>query len=281
MEAKILVCCHKQDVMETQAPYYPIQVGKAISGVDLGITGDDTGDNISDKNASYCELTGMYWAWKNLKNVDVVGLCHYRRYFDFHNQCPRYLAHVAYPTSDFDKINRQIPDEILQKVKDGYVVCVKPKYYLSLKLDYANAHISDDMRVLRSIIKETQDEAMQQAFFKVMNGSELMHYNMFMMSRADYDEYCSWLFGILAEAEKRIDISHYSPVQRRIFGYMAERLFNVWLYAKKQNKVIKKSILWFIDNPKELRRDTLIHHLIYNWRIRFANFISRPRRFEL
>ena len=44
-------------------------------------------DSISNKNDSYCELTGMYWALKNLKNVDVIGLCHYRRYFDFHKQC--------------------------------------------------------------------------------------------------------------------------------------------------------------------------------------------------
>ena len=84
---KILVCCHKQDVCATEPPYFPIQVGKAISQVDLGIQGDDTGDNISHKNASYCELTGMYWAWKNLKDVDVIGLCHYRRYFDFYGQC--------------------------------------------------------------------------------------------------------------------------------------------------------------------------------------------------
>ena len=87
---KILVCCHKRDVMATEEPYMPIHVGKALHpDVDLGIQGDDTGDNISLKNSSYCELTGMYWAWKNLKGVDVIGLCHYRRYFDFYGQCRR------------------------------------------------------------------------------------------------------------------------------------------------------------------------------------------------
>ena len=61
--------------------FLPIQVGRAISSVDLGIQGDDTGDNISWKNRNYCELTALYWAWKNLKEVDIIGLCHYRRYF--------------------------------------------------------------------------------------------------------------------------------------------------------------------------------------------------------
>lgn len=68
----------------------PIHVGKVLHpDVDLGIQRDDTGDNISLKNSSYCELTGMYWAWKNLRGVDVIGLCHYRRYFDFYGQCRR------------------------------------------------------------------------------------------------------------------------------------------------------------------------------------------------
>lgn len=77
----ILVCCHKQDYYAQKYPFLPIQVGRAISSVDLGIQGDDTGDNISWKNRNYCELTALYWAWKNLKEVDIIGLCHYRRYF--------------------------------------------------------------------------------------------------------------------------------------------------------------------------------------------------------
>ena len=80
---KILVACHKADpnIIKNDI-YFPIQVGKSLnSELDLGFQCDDTGDNISDKNGSYCELTALYWAWKNIKNVDYIGLCHYRRYF--------------------------------------------------------------------------------------------------------------------------------------------------------------------------------------------------------
>ena len=43
---------------------------------------DDEGDNISQKNKTYCELTAQYWAWKN-EDADYYGFFHYRRYLAF------------------------------------------------------------------------------------------------------------------------------------------------------------------------------------------------------
>ena len=83
-KVKILVACHKPDSVYEDEVYTPIHVGRAISKCtdDMHhMIGDDTGDNISDKNPMYCEVTAQYWAWKNLKDVEYIGLCHYRRYF--------------------------------------------------------------------------------------------------------------------------------------------------------------------------------------------------------
>ena len=170
MNVKILVSCHKKDVMASQEPYMPIHVGKALHPeLDLGIQGDNIGDNISEKNGSYCELTGMYWAWKNLKDVDIIGLCHYRRYFDFHGQAPFYKHSQRFVTDDFQNLDLSIPDKIIESVSNGSVVVAKPKHYgTSVAADYCIAHISDDFRTLQSVIYKTQPEYIKNAFFKII-----------------------------------------------------------------------------------------------------------------
>ena len=79
MDIKILVATHKKYDMPSEDIYLPIHVGRE-GKEDLGYQGDNQGENISLKNSNYCELTGLYWAWKNLQ-CDVIGLSHYRRYF--------------------------------------------------------------------------------------------------------------------------------------------------------------------------------------------------------
>jgi hypothetical protein len=280
MNVKVLVCCHKQDVKETNPPYYPIHVGKSISNIDLGIPGDNVGDNISYKNPSYCELTGMYWAWKNLKGVDVIGLCHYRRYFDFYNQGSKGHPYAMFSTADFSSIKRNIPDEIINKSINGYVVCPKSKHVLSVEMDYCCCHISDDFRTLKTIFKSTQSPEMIKAFYEVMNGCTLINYNMFLMNWNDFDRYCSWLFELLEKVERTIDITHYNPVQKRIFGYMAERLFNVWLYAEKRNQTIQVPVQWYVDNPMENSSKSFLMETISNLRFALSNFFFRSRRME-
>ena len=80
MNVKIIIAAHKVYEMPDDICYLPVHVGKAVNNKNIGFRGDDTGDNISVKNSSYCELTGLYWAWKNL-DADYLGLAHYRRYF--------------------------------------------------------------------------------------------------------------------------------------------------------------------------------------------------------
>lgn len=252
MTAKIIVCCHKQDIFANHEPYLPLHVGKAVSQAELGICGDDTGDNISSRNGSYCELTGMYWAWKNLKDVDVIGLCHYRRYFDFHHQTPSWAPHSVRSTADFTNTNLDIPEEVLQKVHQGAILT--PRYtncQLNMMADYCCSHNSDDFKVLQHIICQSQPESIKKAFYRVMYCcNNRPSYNMFIMKWSDFDDYCSWLFPILQEVEANIDITHYTTLQQRIYGYMSERLFLVWLLAKEK-KILREPVIWFteLDDP--------------------------------
>lgn len=249
--------------MATEKPYFPLHVGKALSNIALGddIAGDDTGDNISSKNASYCELTGMYWAWKNLSDTDVIGLCHYRRYFDFHGQCRKFVPFDEFPTSDFANIDISVPDKVIETLRSGQAIIAEPFYdKYNLATSYCIAHISEDLRTMQEAIRETQPEKFIRAFDTVMyRNNGLSHYNMFIMTWGDFDKYCRWLFPLLAEIESRIDISNYNPVQRRIFGYMAERLLNVYLYAENFRKIYKP-IVKITEKPQNLARHIFIRN---------------------
>ena len=262
IDTKILVCCHKPSVTPESALYYPIHVGRARAGKSIGLPGDDTGDNISDKNESYCELTGMYWAWKNLKDVSIVGLCHYRRYFDFHRQCKWPFHGVIFPSTDFNTIDFSIPDRIIKAVESGSVVMAKPLYYHSnIYEDYAICHHSDDFHILEEVFMESQPEAYIKAFKRVMFfGNKQCPYNMFIMNRGNFNSYSSWLFELLEKVEKRIDISHFNPHQKRIFGFMAERLLNVYVEAEGL-KIIHKPII-AIDSQRE-KKSHIANRSIY------------------
>lgn len=248
---KILVCCHKKDIMATQEPYLPIQVGKAVSSINLGIQGDNTGDNISNKNANYAELTAMYWAWKNMKNVDYIGLCHYRRYFDMWNCAGLFQSSSIHPVSDFDRYNYSISPKIIKALECGKIIVAKKQTYrVSNFHEYSEWHISDDIRKVRRIIESSCEEKYLCAFDKIMYKSNKQSpFNMFIMSWSQYDTYCTWLFSILEKMERETDLSHYTGYQNRVFAYLAERLLNVYLLANSL-KTRELPILYFDNNWK-------------------------------
>ena len=241
------MACHKPVKLPENEMLLPIQVGAAASDMKLGIQRDDEGENISDKNYCYCELTALYWAWKNLKDVDVIGLCHYRRYFDFHKQGTRFMPDSFFPLSAIENIDFSIDKETIEKVRDGKVVVCKSLHLNStLKLHYCEYHLSEDYRILKNVFEEKQEAKYRNAFKKVFEcGYKLHPYNMMVLRKKDFDKYCTWAFELLSMVEKRIDISNYSIHQKRIFGFMAERLLNVWLEAEEK-KLIEKPLI-FID----------------------------------
>ena len=79
MTCTIVVATHKPYRMPSDPCYLPLHVGRA-GKEDIGFSGDDTGENISQKNPFYCELTGLYWLWRNVDS-DYKGLVHYLRHF--------------------------------------------------------------------------------------------------------------------------------------------------------------------------------------------------------
>lgn len=218
---KILIATHKAYDFPNDACYLPIQVGKANGSLDLGVESDDSGKNISDKNASFCELTALYWAWKNLENYEYIGLVHYRRYFSGLelNLKGKKIASQSELLADL-----AIYDVIVAKKRNYYIE--------SVYTHYKNAHFIKDLDITKQIIEQYFPEYMS-AFNQVMERKTLHLFNMFVMSNKHFVQYCEWLFDVLFKLEKQIDISSYDDYQKRVFGFLAERLFNVWLLENK------------------------------------------------
>ncbi len=218
MNIKLVVATHKQYTMPDDEIYLPVHAG-AAGKESLGYVGDDTGDNISDRNKNYCELTALYWAWKNL-DADYIGLVHYRRHFTAKGAAG-------------GKFDRILTGEQLEKLlgNTDVIVPVPRNYYIETNYSqYAHAHHAVDLDTTRQILLE-KHPAYVDAFDTSMNSTVGHRFNMFIMKRDRFDAYCSWLFDVLFELEGRLDISEYSAYDSRVFGFVSERLLDVWLNA--------------------------------------------------
>ena len=201
--------------------YIPVQVGAEGKEKIEGYTQDNTGDNISSKNPYFCELTGLYWAWKNL-DADYKGLVHYRRYFTKAKRIPK---------KEDEKFNivltKKEAEEILEKT--DVILPKKRNYYIEdLYSHYKHTMYIEPLDETRKIIEEKYPEYLEE-FDKLHKRTSAHVFNMFIMKKEILDEYCTWLFGILFELEKRIDASKYDSFHARFYGRVSERLLDVWI----------------------------------------------------
>jgi hypothetical protein len=235
MKTTVIVAAHKEYPMPTDPLYLPVQAGRALHAP-LAYTGDDSGENISEKNRNFCELTCLYWAWKNL-NADAVGLCHYRRYLAGKGTAGE-SPFGALKTGDraFDRKASRIltageAEALLRKAP--VLLPKKRNYYIETGYSqYVHAHHEEDLTATREILAERCPDYVP-AFDRTLARTKGHRFNMFVMRRDLFDRYCSWLFDILFELEARLDISAYSDYDKRVFGFVAERLLDVWLETNR------------------------------------------------
>lgn len=227
---KIFVVSHSpEEIVKIEANdmYTPLFVGR--NGQDnLGFLSDDTGMEISAKNPHYCELTGLYWMWKNT-DADIIGLCHYRRHFKGKN----------------GNISR---NEILDYLSNYDIILpaknhlVKGTYWET----YKNHYFGDALHITREVISDIFPEYLK-TFDEVLGQGSFHNYNMFISDKDLIDEYCDWIFKILAEVEARIDLNAYP----RVLGLISEAIFNVWI--EYQNLNVKEVDVDYLGSSLKLR----------------------------
>lgn len=262
---KIYVVCHKPTYVPDNPYLYPIQVGTALASQRMdGMLHDDEGENISDRNKTYCELTAQYWAWKN-EEADYYGFFHYRRYFSFDTELQQNdgWGNVSYDRISTTALNElKLQPEIMRKLIKNYdVIMVKGRKYAPEQAGGIQTDVyheyglvpfqhREDLDITLNVLKSKYPQ-FAQAADAYMSSDTAYECNMFIMKRSIYMDYCSWLFDILFEAEKKIDTSLYSIEEYRVMGYLAERLCGVYCTYLKTKEDVR-----YCELPKALFQDT-------------------------
>lgn len=213
---------HKADIRLFMAKFYkdaplhtdfrvpdyikPIQVGAALCSERVADIVDNEGDQISEKNVNYSELTALYWIWKNILSGDgdvkeqYYGLTHYRRILSLSS------------------------DDLLRLV-DNEVDVVLP-YPMSYEPDMEQHHRKylrqEDWDALLAALEELQPEYAE-SFSSILRQPYMYHYNIILARGSVLADYCSWLFPILERIEE-LSVPKGSDRADRYIGYMGETL---------------------------------------------------------
>ena len=210
MSVSIFTITHVPFTPPTDPVYIPLQVGH-IDHPDYGYLGDDTGDNISDKNAYYSELTGLYWIWKNKADSDYLGLCHYRRYF-------------------LNTDGKSMTESEYETILSEYDVMVSQPTFgeYDYKTIYRRSHDIRNLELTGEVIRDLYPDY-SSTFEEVIADNHCYVGNLFVAPKKLFCSYCEWLFSIFFAMENRIDTSGYDDYHKRLFGFLSEQLLIVWI----------------------------------------------------
>lgn len=244
----------------------PVQTGCAITGIRYkNLMWDNDGDNISDRNPKFCELTAQYWAWKNydkVGNPDYIGFMQARRHFIFDENLKHtpytwipqsqiyYLGRIPMNYSSYfseDKIKAQIedkPDCIVHKLIN--LNLIKPEEVSDIKSHLINLSITTNTQkvleifeTFESIIKKDYPEYYP-TYTEFKNNTVLYCCNSFIMPKKLFFEYMDFAYGVLNKVDNAIDSSGFNVQESRFLGYLGEYLLTIFiLHQKKINPDFK------------------------------------------
>lgn len=259
-DAKIYIVHYKPGKILKSGPLYqPLMSGNYFCKTREAFIGDDSWENISEKNPYYSELTGIYWVWKNRRQA-VTGLCHYRRFFTaqpepFLYRCKRLLyslvglsakRHGLIYTKDINLfVPRILNQEELHSILGHYdaILPQARKLKYTVREHYRRYHDIHDLAVLETILNEKYPEYLD-AYYAVLEEKRIYANNMFILKENHYQSFMEWWFDMLFEFEKRVDITQYTGYQQRIMGFISERLLTVW-FKKKDLRCKELQLIYF------------------------------------
>lgn len=239
----IICATHKPSVIPSLSYIHAVQVGASASSWISDILKDNEGDNISEKNSSYNEITALYWAWRNKVFADTCyfGLCHYRRFFIASRTLFSEKGIIRYKDGNSSFLNKtdDLPERVKQILEKGYdLIIAKPSFArnkenkkISIEDQYAHWHCAEDWDALRTVIKKYQPQY-ENSFDEYSSMLKFNQLNMFIGKRTFLDSYMPWLMSILEPLESMI-LKKEDPYQNRAIGFLAERLLGLYIHHHK------------------------------------------------
>lgn len=212
---KLLGGQHSQPVEQTDIdPRYiiSIQVGAALTTQSIAEVKDNIGDNISEKNRNYCELTATYYAWKH-SNAAYKGICHYRRIFDI---------------SDIQM------QALLEKEQEWDVILPYPSVqYPNISAQHTRYVKEGDWNAMLQALQETAPEYLGAYEEYIATGGQFFNnFNILIAKAPIFDDYCSFVFQVLARTE---ELTKPKGMERadRFAGYLGENLTTIYFIKRK------------------------------------------------
>lgn len=261
LNLKIFVSCHKPAKVIRNGYLVPVLLGAMKNETKMeGAVRDNKGDNISELNPSYCEMTAQYYAWKNV-DLDYYGFFHYRRYLSFNEK--RFIEDEfgnvieAYP-GDAVIEKYGLNEKVIESIVKKYDVVIPERKSLqrigerwgTVREHYKKAphlHVKD-FDLMLDIIDENYPEYSKIAH-DFAEGHVMCFCNMYIMKKELFFKYSEFVFGVLKEFCKRADMTQYDTEALRTPGHLAERLFNIFLLKLEQDnpdlKVIELQTVYF------------------------------------
>lgn len=230
--------------------FVPVKCGAVYDDKSFDITGDNTGDNISDKRKTFCELTVQYWAWKNI-DCDYYGLCHYRRFLSFSDKEDNEVdgfGHASAECIDSEFIEKfKLNEKSMRHEIEKYdILAVKDcdlRKTLGRNITVYKSMISNDsvfkkegIDLFIKIFKEKYPEY-EIDIDDFFNGYKWKGFNCYILKKEYFDDYNKKLFDVLFELERQLDMSTYNQEQKRLIGYMGEAMFAIYY-----NHILRKKI---------------------------------------
>ena len=206
---KPLVTNYKDPVYVTS-----VQVGASFADIRMTECIDNQGENISEKNGDYSELTGLYWIWKNkIKRQDdtYYGLAHYRRFLE-------------------------LSEDDLLRLADNDIDVVLPypmPYEPNIEAHHLRYLSDSEWDAVLHALEELHPDY-SRAFKDILKQEYFYNYNVILAKKDVLDDYCSWLFPLLFRIEENNDPNK-EKEPNRYMGYVGETLETLYFMYNKDN----------------------------------------------